>query len=365
MKNNFLKQKVIMNIGITGFSGSGKTTLFNSFTGNTSENSKTKMAMVSIPDERLTELSELFKPKKTTYSLVQFEDLPSLDVHEKSEKVRFYERMRVMDAYVIIISAFKAQDAQEVQEEIKKMRLELIIGDLEFVINRMEKLDREMQLSPKNRDVKEKERAFLLRLQGILEEDRFIFGEEFEKEQNELIRTYGLLTLKPACFVLNFSENQKTEYVGELVKISGDMLIEKNDASPVIAVNALIESDIASMSEDDRRVFIKEYAIEKLGRDKVIQTAFKLLDLINFFTVGENECRSWIIRQGSTALDAAGSIHTDFARGFIRAEVIAYDELLKLGSLYNAKNTGKLRLEGKTYIVKDGEIVHIMFNVSK
>jgi ribosome-binding ATPase YchF (GTP1/OBG family) len=186
---------------------------------------------------------------------------------------------------------------------------------------------------------------------------------EYDTQEKVFIRDFGLLSLKPACYLINVSDTMGDDAVRSLVEAISQDLGKAGDRSPVLSVNALLESEIALISPEERDKFLEGFGIAKSGRDRVIRTTYDLLSLITFFTVGEDECRSWQIRNGATAVDAAAAIHTDLARGFIRAEVIEYDALLELGSFQDARKMGKLRLEGKSYVVKDGEIVHIMFNV--
>lgn len=354
-----------MNIGIIGLTAAGKTTLFASFTAKSDgrEGAKGTMGIVPIPDERVEKLSALYKPKKTVYGTVNFEDCPALDTQSKQDRIRLLDRMKVMDAFIVVSGAYRDQGAGETADEAMKARFEVVITDLDFVTKRIERLERDMQLSPKNRDVKEKEMALLQRLVATLEGERLVSSLEFNDMEQGFLSSYGLLTMKPACFVVNVSESIDGATSTAMREQLEGRLREKGDGSPVLVINALLEAEIASLDGDEAGLFMQEYGISEPGRDRVITTAYNLLSLITFYTVGDDECRAWTIPRGGSALDAAGAIHSDLAKGFIRAEVVENDTLLALGSLGEARKAGKLRLEGKTYTVRDGEIVHVMFNV--
>lgn len=237
------------------------------------------------------------------------------------------------------------------------------MNDLDFVTKRIERLERETRVSNKDRGDKEKEMDLLRRLQPVLEGEKFLRGMDFAEQDAAMMVNYNLITVKPACYVINFSDDMSKEEV-EKVRLGGEnFLRDAGEDSPLLCVNAALEEELSSMGPDEISQFMGEYGIEEMGRDRVIKSAFSMLNLLTFFTVGEDECRSWHIHKGETALDAAGAIHSDLARGFIRAEVIGGETLLDLGSMNEAKKAGKLRLEGKTYVVNDGDIVHVMFNI--
>lgn len=358
----FQVKDAAMNIGITGLSASGKSTIIEAFLGraNTPGSSKGALGVVSVPDERLDLLSNLYKPEKTTYSLVNFEDCFSLDAPSRQDRVKLFERLRVMDALLFVVGAFRCPASEDVLKEAMKIRFEIVVNDFDFVTKRMERLEKEMKSSAKFRNEKEAEMALLRRMIPLLEEERFLANLETGEQEKRLMAGYSLLTTRPSCYLLNVSEDAGAEDVAETLEKN---LRQVGDLSPVLTLRGRLEAEIASMEPAEAQEFMKEYGISQSGRDRVLKTAFEQLDLITFFTVGEDECRAWNIRRGGSALDAASAIHSDLARGFIRAEVIEHDVLLSLGSLAEARKAGKLRLEGKTYLVKDGEMVHIMFNV--
>jgi hypothetical protein len=349
-----------MNIGIIGLRGSGRTTLFSSFIG---EESHSATGIVSIPDTRLDLLSRMYEPEKTTCAKVAFEDCYPLDTTVKQEKIKLLDRMKVMDAFVMLVGAHRHLSREEVIGEFKQVRFEQIINDLDFVTKRVERLQEEIIKISKDRDAREKELALMKRLQPILEGERMLRGIQADSFEASILSNANLLTLKPICYVLNFSEGTADEERKGIAAEIQALLEGWGESSHVIAINAALEAEIAAMSHDERESFLREYGISSLGREKVIRSAHEMMRMITFFTVGKDECRSWELRDGATALDAAGAIHSDLARGFIRAEVIDYKALIDAGSLNDAKKAGVLRVEGRTYVVKDGEIVHIMFNV--
>jgi ribosome-binding ATPase len=355
-----------MRIGILGLEDSGKTTLLSSFTGSglPDEGAKPSSGIVNVPDHRLDKLTELYKPRKTTYTAVTFEDTVPLNTPVKQDKIKLYDSMKTMDAFIMLVGAYRCHSFDEVYKELEKLRFELIINDLDFITKRKERLEREMRVDARDRALKQKEMELVEKLLPVLEKEETPQNLEFTEFEENMMANYNLMTIKPMLYVLNYSPETSTgENSDMLQENTGKKMKESGITSPVLAVNALLESEVAAMDKDEILEFMQEFGINELGRDRVIKATYELLDLISFFTVGEDECRAWPLRKGGTALEAAGKIHTDLARGFIRAEVIEYDSLIELGSLPNAKKAGKLRLEGKTYIVKDGEIVHIMFNI--
>lgn len=352
-----------MKIVISGFEGSGRTSLFSACIGKSSEQAKKQsVGVVSVPDERLNKLSALFNPKKTTFTTVDFVDSLPLNVHGKSDKIALLDALRNADAIVFVISAFKYSDADEVLAETNRLRLEILINDLDMAVKRGERLEREIKVSKDKRD-KQKEFDLIKKIQPVLEEEKFLYSIEFDKEESLILNNFALLSRKPCVYALNYSESLPSGELMELERKLREKLALVSDPSPIISLNASIEADIAAMEPEERGEFLAEYGIKECGKDKLIKAVYERLNYITFFTVGEDECRSWKIPSGSSAVDAAGAIHSDLARGFIRAEVIASEDLLRVKTMQEAKKEGLLRLEGKTYQVRDGDIVHIMFNI--
>lgn len=354
-----------MNIGILGLRGAGGTTLFSSFISQapSDKSSFPSTGMVNVPDLRLELLNGVYNPKKTTHATVRFEDCIPMNTTVKKDRVALLEKLKVLDSYVLVVGAYRCMSSREIIDEFNQLRFELIIHDMDFITRRTEKLEGEIKKIVKDREVKKKEMDLLKRLLPPLENEGFLQKVEVDELERSFINNANFLTVRPVCYVLNFSEetseNEKEKTVVEINRV----LKEKGEKSKVLAVNAPLEAEISMMDEDDRESFLEEYGIQEMGRDKVIKAAYEAMDLVTFFTVGEDECRAWELKRGSTALDAAKAIHTDLARGFIRAEVIGCRTLLELKCLNKAKKTGQLRIEGRTYTVQDGEIVHVMFNV--
>lgn len=349
-----------MNIGIIGLSGSGKTALFSSLIGDAGAG---RTGVVKVPDNRLDLFSGMYKPKKTVNATIVFEDCFPLDTPVKQDRVKLYEALRKKDALVAVIGLHRCVSAEDAVKEFKQVRFELIMNDLDFVTKRIERIEQEIRVVAKDRQEKEKNLTLMKRLQPILEEEKMLRGLEFDESETEMMNNANLLTVKSMAYLINYPEGYDNSEMASLKNRFESILKETGEDSPILDVNALLESEISSMPDEDALEFMKEYGIKETGKDRIIREAYRLADLITFFTVGEDECRSWPLKDGGTALDSAGVIHTDLARGFIRAEVVAGKDLLELGSLNEARKVGKLRLEGKTYRVKDGDVVHIMFNV--
>ncbi|MCQ2736340.1 MAG: DUF933 domain-containing protein [bacterium] len=352
-----------MKIVITGFGGSGRTSLFAACTGKDMEEaSRQSIGVVQVPDERLNKLSAIFNPKKTVFTTIDFVDSLPLDSHSKSDKTSLFETLRNGDALVCVISAFQHDSDGEILDELNRLRLDILINDLDMAVKRSERLEKEIRIC-KDKGEKQKELALVKRIQPVLENEQFLYSMDFDKDELMILRNFGLLSRKPCIYVLNCSEEMDAERIAGLEDAVRRQLDEVSDPSPVISLNASIEAEIAAMDSADREDFLKEYGISECGRDKLIKAVYRRIDYITFFTVGEDECRSWKIPAGSTAVDAARAIHSDLARGFIRAEVVSAEDLLRLGSHNEAKKEGVLRLEGKTYLVKDGDTLNIMFNI--
>jgi GTP-binding protein YchF len=351
-----------MNIGITGLTSAGKSILFSSFTGTGGELNNVTTGIVKVPDERLDRLSALFNPKKHTNTTVKFEDCPAMDTPVKQDKIKLYDTLKTMDALVAVIGAYQRISPEEAVKEFKQYRFELMMNDLDFVVKRIERLEKEILKIAKNRAEREKELTLMQKLQPILEGEKTLQGLAFDDIEKEILGNANLITMKPVCYVFNISEDTDEAYKTAIAEQAAQIISEAGENSPVFVINASLEAELAGMEPEDMVEFMQEYGIKESGRERVIKAVYNMLDLITFFTVGEDECRGWTLRKGSTALDAAGAIHSDLARGFIRAEIIEQDVLLELKSMSAAKKAGRLRLEGRNYIVKDGDIAHIMFN---
>ena len=349
-----------MKAGIVGLSSSGKTTLMAAFTDG--EGSKDR-GFASVPDSRLYELEKIYSPQKTTPGRIEITDLPPIDTGNKKDKIKFFDETKNLDVQIISIGGYRCFTVDDIIDEISQIRFEFIINDLDIITKRLEKIEKELKKFPALRKEREIDIKVLETIKSFLDEENFPFSVEFSEKEKEQLKNYNFFTIRPSIYVINLSEEQYMEKREEIENKVNDYLKSVNEASPFILVDALTESDIMDMSQEEIGEFFKVFGITEPAKNKIIRRVYKLLGLITFFTVGEDEVRAWNIHRGDTAVEAAGAIHSDLARGFIRAEVVPSDILLELGSLNSAKSKGKLRLEGKKYIVEDGDVVHILFNI--
>jgi ribosome-binding ATPase len=354
-----------MRLGIIGLPQSGKTTVFNALTrGNqpvTTSGGRFEVhtGVVDVPDARVDRLSTLFKPKKTTYAKVTYADIAGLEGSKGTVSGPLLNQLSQMDGFVHVVRCFEdpsvAHPAGSVDPErdILAMDSELLLNDLIAVERKLERLGDEWRKGGgREKAVIERELALFERLHQTLSAEQPLRGLEVSPEEEKALSGYGFLTRKPMLALLNLGEGQAAPQI----EIS----------QPGVAVASLqgkLEMEIAQLEPEEASAFMAEYGLESLGLDRVIHLSYDLLGLLSFFTVGDDEVRAWTARRGATALEAAGTIHTDLAKGFIRAEVVAWNDLAALGGLAEARSKGKLRLEGKEYRVKDGEIVHIRFNI--
>ncbi len=335
-----------MKVGIIGFLGSGKTTLFNSLSDSSSP-TKSNVCVVKIPDERLEKLVEVFKPKKLTPSEVLFQDFPGYeyDLRENALSKKCLEEIKKVDLIVAIHNSYTTDDLQELSKKLKSsindIETECIINDASIIENRLERSKREGK--------KSNDKELLEKILKGLEENTPLRNMHLEEHELKEIAGFRFLSQIPLIHIVNCSE--------EILK--KDFPLEKN----VLKLCCKIEEEIASLNREEKNAFLQDFGLTESAKDRLLLEAYKQLHLIPFFTVGEDEVRSWDIPKGINAQKAAGKIHSDIERGFIRAEVINFQEFIELGSLHKAKEAGKLRLEGKEYIVKDGDIINFRFNV--
>jgi GTP-binding protein YchF len=354
-----------MQIGLVGLSNSGKTTLFQLLTGvkdPTGSQGKTNRGVVKVPDSRVDYLSAQFKPKKTTFATLEAIDIPGLIPGADRSTVSFLTTVREADVLVHVIQNFENPEAPHLEGNLNPLRdLELVLYELLLAdLDQIEKRIQRMKTGKQNK-VNEEERALLHKLKDTLENEQPISSLEFSAEEELMVRNYRFLTAKPYVVVVNIDESRisdhETNHNSEIAEYC------RAQGIPLQFLSARIESEIAELDGDERQLFLEELNIVESGLVIVTRLVYSRLGLISFFTVGEDEVKAWTITKGMAAREAAGKIHSDIERGFIRAEVIAYDDFAKAGSMAAARTEGTLRLEGKEYVVKDGDIIHFRFNV--
>ncbi len=351
-----------MQLGIVGFPKTGKTTLFNLLTHSHeatdkfSKSSEAHVAICKVPDERLEKLSALFEPKKKTPATVQFVDIPGVTKQETSADLNLTQ-LKDVDALVHVVRAFEDEEIPHPEgsvngeRDLASLDLELVFADLELVERRIERLEKSKKrgLTPE-----EKHELDLLveTITPALENETPLRRVELEEADEKRLRGFQLLSAKPLLVVWN---------VGD-----GDLGAAAPDAGSdvqTIVMSLPIEEEISQLPDDEQKEFLGDLGLEEPSLERAIRASYELLGLISFFTVGEDECRAWTIRRGTVAQPAAGTIHSDLERGFIRAEVVEWDTLLEHGSEAKCRDAGLLRLEGKQYVVKDGDVMHVRFNV--
>lgn len=346
-----------MKIGLVGFAGSGKTTVFNTLTGlnvPTGFGGTVHLGTVKVPDERIDRLSAIFKPKKTTYAEIVFSDIPGEHGAEhKGLSRKALEPIRAQDVLCLVLRAFPNPAVEAKADpagELEAFHTECILADLEMV-------ERKLDRAKKDKSDPLQTAAFEL-MKQTLETERPIRSLPETALHRDMLTGYAFLTDKPLLAVLNRSEDEVAQPMPEgltqrLAALSAAGLV----------LSASVEAEIAQLDPADQAAFLADLGLAESARARFVRTAYELLDLISFFTVGEDEVRAWPIPRGTHARAAAGKIHSDLERGFIRAEVMAYPDFLALGSEHAVKEAGKFKLEGKDYIVADGDIMSIRFNV--
>ncbi len=358
-----------MQIGIVGLPFCGKSTLFQTITKTHLDPSvlsraEARQAIVKIPDARLDKCTEIFSPKSTVHATIEFVDVAGLKKGESGSTqftTNFLANVKTNDALVQVVRLFANDTVPHPDGTVDAMRdivtfeTEFILSDLSLLEIRVDRIKKQVQKT--GDDVAKKELPVLEKCHQALENEKPLREIEFTKDELFILKTYQLLTIKPMLIALNFDESQRAEAAGIVQKIAQS---KGGKQTKVVSFFGKIEMEMSELPDDEASVFMEEYGIKESALGTLIRESYALLGLQSFFTVGEDECRAWTIRRGMTAQEAAGVIHSDFVTKFIRAEVVHYDHFISLGgSFAKAKESGQWRLEGKEYIVKDGDIMSI------
>ncbi len=364
-----------LEVGIVGLPNVGKSTLFNAITKAGAEAAnypfctiEPNVGVVAVPDDRLNVLTKMYNSKKTTPASVRFVDIAGLvKGASKGEGLgnKFLEHIRQVDAIAHVVRCFEDSNITHVADTIDPLRdidtinTELCLADLEIVDKRITKVEKLLKSGSKEAKM---EIEILRKLKAALDEAKPARSVDLTDDELAMLRDVNLLTLKPTLYVANVSEDEVADFGGN-PHVKKVQELAKSEGNEVVVICAKVEAEIAELDDDEAKEFLADLGLDSSGLDRLIHAAFDLLGLMTFLTSGPDECRAWTIRKGTTAVKAAGKIHSDIERGFIRAEIVNYDDLVKLGSVNAARDKGLVRLEGKDYIMQDGDVTYFRFNV--
>lgn len=365
-----------MKLGIVGLPNVGKSTLFNAITkaGADAANYpfctiEPNIGVVAVPDERVSKLSKIYNSKKTIYTTIEFCDIAGLvKGASKGEGLgnKFLGHIREVEAIVHVVRCFEDPNVVHVDgkidpvSDIETINMELIFSDMEVLERRIAKATKML----KGDKTLQKEIDLLIRINDYLSEGKVARTIELDPEEAAFVKGLDLLTNKPVIYAVNVAEEEASDGAADNAYLAAVRKLAEAEGSEVVVISAKVEAELSELEVEERDMFLEELGISESGLDKLIKSSYSLLNLISFITTGEDETRAWTIKRGTLAPQAAGKIHTDFEKGFIRSETIAYDKLMEAGGkLSTAKEHGWLRSEGKEYEVKDGDVCHFLFNV--
>ncbi len=365
-----------MELALIGLAKSGKTTVFNALTGGKAETSafaggkvEPNVAVVKVPDARVDKLAEIYQPKKVTHATVKYVDVAGLAREDgsaaKGVPEALLQYVARADALIAVIRGFEdaLHGPPTITEDVETVHLELIFSDLAKVENRLQKLGKTLpKLSGREREAQQFEFEVLRKIAPSLQENRPVRAAGLTPEEEKAVRGFQFLTAKPIMFLLNIGEADlaRGDDLARQMQVAG---ITDQPRTTTAWLAGELEMEIAQLEGEDRAAFLRDYNIERPAAERIIALSYELLGYISFLTVGPDEVRAWTIPAGALAPQAAGTIHSDFERGFIRAEVVPYEELIRQGSFANAKKHGLCRLEGKHYVVQDGDVINFLFSV--